>query len=69
VRVFAGGEEIGTTVLDQDVREVAFALRDSVFGDGVVEFRLESEHVRPSVNGAGGDVRELGVLVFEAAVR
>jgi hypothetical protein len=69
VRVFAGGDEIGTTVLDQDVREVAFALRDSVFGDGVVEFRLESEHVRPSVNGAGGDVRELGVLVFEAAVR
>lgn len=66
-RFFVEGRLIGELEVGAEVRELAFPLPQDLPRGRVLEFRIESEWFRPSDRNGGGDLRQLGLIVFEAA--
>lgn len=65
-RLFAEDRLLGSIQVGADVGDLPFALPEDLPRGHVLEFRLESEFLRPIDRGMGGDIRELGLIVFGA---
>lgn len=65
LRVYAENEKIGEAAVDADVRELAFDLPGGLPHGGPWEFRLGCDIIRPADNNPGGDIRDLGLILFE----
>lgn len=67
-KLFAEDRLLGSVRVLPDVSDVRFALPADLPRGHVLEFRIETEFLRPIDRGMGGDIRELGLIVFEARV-
>lgn len=65
LRVWAESCTAGEVSVQQDVREYRFPLPDELPRGRLLEFTLECETLRPCDRGLGGDIRDLGAVIFE----
>jgi len=67
-KFFAEDRLLGTVTVLHDVREIPFDLPTDLPRGHVLEFRIETQFLRPIDRGMGNDIRELGLIVFGARV-
>lgn len=64
-RLSAEGIRLGEVAVGAPVQEYAFDLPPELPRGELLEFAIESQTVKPSEAGLSGDIRDLGVVVFE----
>jgi hypothetical protein len=65
LKLFAEDRCIGEERLDSDIAELRFDLPNNLPQSGLWEFRLECDTIRLADRSPGGDIRDLGLVVFE----
>jgi hypothetical protein len=65
VAIFAEDSKIGEVSVNAEVGESSFDLPSGLHHIAPWEFRLECRTVRPADKEPGGDIRDLGVILFE----
>ncbi len=66
VRLFVEDHKLGEMQVVADVQDLSFDLPQGLPANQTLEFRIESESLRPVDRDMGPDIRDLGIILFES---